>query len=119
MLLYPVHDRLWVVLTADDDVYAETVAGWVDVIVMSNRRRYPRGLAGSIVQFSAPLSDAEMERRIMEGRRLAYTERKAAGVGTAADQSHYVTWDNDLWPIPPDTASDGIRRRLRWDARVD
>ena len=115
LLLYPVHDRLWVVLTADDDEYAEPVAGWVDVIVMSNRRRYPRGLAGSIVQFSAPLSDAEMEQRIRQGRRLAYTERTAAGITAAAfrfNQTHYVTWHNDLKPIPPDTASDGIRRRL-------
>ena len=112
VLLYPVHERLWVVLTADDDKYAEPVAGGVDVIEMSNRRRYPKGLAGSIVQFSAPFSSAEMERLVMEGRRLACTERTAAGVTTVDDPTHYVTWENDLWPIPPDAVSDGIRRRL-------
>ena len=65
-----------------------------------DRRRYPKGLAGSIVQFSAPLSEAERERCIMQGRQLAYTERKAAGVGTAADQSRYVTWKKSPMGYP-------------------
>ena len=109
LLLSPVINDDWVVLTPDDDVYAESLSDWKSVEVLSGLGTYPASVVGGVVQFGEPLGDEELLRLVATARETAVQERALRpGRIYPADCSVALSWDGGALAVPP----------LAWHARV-
>ena len=75
VLLTPVIDDDSMVLTPDDDTYAETFSDWKSVDLVTGKAASPAGAVGAVVQFTEPLADEELLRLVAEARETAHRER--------------------------------------------
>ena len=109
VLLSPVIDNDWVVLTPDDDVYSESLSDWKSVEVLTGLDTYPASVVRGVVQFGEPLGDEELLRFVASARETAVQERALRpGRIYPADCSVALSWDGGALAIPPPA----------WHARV-
>ena len=105
VLLSPIIDDDWLVLTPDDDVYSESLSDWKSVEVLTGLDTYPASVVGGVVQFGEPLGDEELLRLVASSRETAVQERALRpGRIYPADGSVVFSWDRGALAIPPPTA---------------
>ena len=74
IMLWPVTKLSWVVLTPDDDMYEESVGGYLAMKLMTTKPSYPNG---RLVTFSDYIDDAEFSTLVGRGRTEARRLRAA------------------------------------------
>ena len=114
VLLAPVIDDDWMVLTPDDDRYAESFGDWKSVDILTGKDSYPTSATGGLVQFGEPLDDEELVRLAVAARETASRER-ALRPGRIYPASHALglSWDGGVMAIPPPAWQDRLLRRVK------
>ena len=105
-------EERWIVLTGDSDMYAERLSDWVEALPINGGYAYPGHVEGHVVQFSHPLSRAELGERILEGRKLAKDLEAAEGLGASPLKTDALDWNGERFTVDELGLLGRLRRRV-------